>query len=39
MIVTGNQPPILLAMVPAYNKGSIMMVSKEYLKQGAGRKI
>jgi len=27
------------AMVPAYNKGPIMMVSKEDLKQGAGRKV
>lgn len=27
------------AMVPAYNKGPIMIVSKEELKQGAGRKI
>jgi|TARA_R110000851_G_scaffold39966_1_gene101064 hypothetical protein len=27
------------AMVPAYNKGPIMMVTKEDLKQGAGRKL
>lgn len=27
------------AMVPAYNKGPIMLVTKEELKQGAGRKV
>lgn len=27
------------AMVPAYNKGPVMVVSKDDLKNGAGRKI